>query len=72
MSLSILGDALRRRDEIDPALHLMPIGKHKGTPLGEIPDDYLRWFLSNLIHRHADRWQVNNELLRRATSPWCG
>ena len=21
----------------------MPFGKHKGTPMGEVPDDYLYW-----------------------------
>ena len=69
MSLSILGDALLRRDEIDPALHLMPIGKHKGKPLGQISSDYLGWFLANVVHLHVDRWQVKQELLRRATRP---
>ena len=31
------------------ALHddsLMPFGKHKGERLGEVPDDYFRWFLT--------------------------
>ena len=23
----------------------MPFGKHKGKRLGEVPDEYLRWFL---------------------------
>ena len=23
----------------------MPFGKHKGKPLGEVPDHYWRWFL---------------------------
>lgn len=22
----------------------MPIGTHKGKPMSEVPDDYLRWF----------------------------
>lgn len=25
--------------------YLMPFGKYKGTRLGEVPDDYWRWFL---------------------------
>lgn len=25
---------------------IMPFGKHKGQRLGDVPDHYLRWFLS--------------------------
>ena len=32
----------------------MPFGKHKGTPLVELPTDYLRWALGNLHDMDAD------------------
>ena len=36
-----LCDVLRRSSQ--PTL---PFGKHKGTPLSEVPSDYLEWFAS--------------------------
>ena len=26
----------------------MPFGKHRGTPISDLPDDYLNWILENL------------------------
>ena len=50
--------------------HEMPFGKYKGTRLGDVPDDYLNWFLkqpwcdqwpdlvtyANTINEDDDEW----------------
>lgn len=41
--------ALWRRSEEARVPKVMPFGKHKGTPIAEVPADYLRW-----LQRQAD------------------
>jgi hypothetical protein len=36
---------------------LMPFGKHKGTPLGQIPESYWYWFLQQ-------KWAGYHHMLR--------
>ncbi len=45
----------------------MPFGKHRGTPLSEIPTDYLRWLVS-IDLRPWLRAAVLDELNLRAAS----
>jgi uncharacterized protein (DUF3820 family) len=33
---------------------LMPFGKHKGTPIKDLPSSYVAWALENLDDRNAD------------------
>ena len=47
---------------------LMPFGKFKGTPLEELPVDYLCW-LAQLDLREPLRRAVVSELVRRVLTP---
>lgn len=40
----------------DPLTHdsPMPFGKHKGTPIKDLPPSYVAWALENLDDRNAD------------------
>lgn len=42
----------------------MPFGKHKGTPLADVPTDYLEWLLGRDLHGWLER-EVKAELVRR-------
>ena len=64
--MSSLGEALKRRDEIDTTTYPITFGKYKGTPLGEVPDGYLQWVLQNAHIDPGMRHQIGRELLRRA------
>lgn len=62
----LLADAIRyyMENEIrdttkEPALVRMPIGKHAGEAMNEIPKDYLQWFLDN-----TPRNKFNDSLIR--------
>lgn len=44
---------------------LMPFGKHKGRPLGEVPTGYLRWALAEAKLSAGLRGAVRAELSRR-------
>lgn len=37
---------------------LMPFGQYKGERLGDVPDDYLRWWFS----QHTDRAMIELEI----------
>jgi exodeoxyribonuclease X len=42
----------------------MPFGKHKGTPLDELPLDYMTWILENLSDMRDDlREELQNQVL---------
>lgn len=47
---------------------LMPFGKFKGTPLEELPADYLCW-VAQLDLREPLRRAVVTELVRRVLTP---
>lgn len=41
----------------------MPFGKHKGTPLRDVPRDYLRWVLANIADLDDDlRYSIQHQL----------
>jgi ERF superfamily/Topoisomerase DNA binding C4 zinc finger/Putative quorum-sensing-regulated virulence factor len=47
----------------------MPFGKHKGTAVADVPDDYLRWCLGSMEKlRPAMRAVLEAEVERRATA----
>jgi len=49
---------------------LMPLGKHQGKQLQEIPSAYLRWALSSLQYLDHDlRWAIHGELYSREPAP---
>ncbi|PWI54869.1 hypothetical protein BM613_13615 [Sulfoacidibacillus thermotolerans] len=48
----------------------MPFGKHRGTPLEEVPDDYLRWMIKNVDTMDSDlRYSIKSRLERLVISP---
>jgi hypothetical protein len=42
----------------EAATFVMPFGRHKGAPLGELPRDYLSWLATNIRGRIAERARV--------------
>lgn len=57
----------------------MPFGKHKGTPLTEVPIGYLRWCLENLKLKGAIKRQIIARVTGKPaapeapqTTPWMG
>jgi hypothetical protein len=62
-------DAARKqresREDKGDGTWVWPAGKHKGTPIGEVPDDYLDWWVAN--RRDDDVMaSAKRELARRA------
>ena len=57
-----------RREQQDeghrPEFWLMTTGKHRGRPIGSIPDDYLRWMI-RVGHTHADRARQESRRRKR-------
>lgn len=47
VNLAIAKQNLNEQREIIGGDFEMPAGKHKGTPISMIPDDYLDWYLQN-------------------------
>lgn len=45
----------------------LPFGKFKGVPIGEVPENYLRWLLTKPDLRPGVRRMADMELGRRAT-----
>ncbi|MEK6953772.1 MAG: DUF3820 family protein [Candidatus Micrarchaeota archaeon] len=44
----------------------MPFGKHRGKLLSEIPEDYFRWALGNILDMDLDlKWSIENVLAKR-------
>jgi hypothetical protein len=46
----------------------MPFGKHKGKPLGELPDEYLDWLSSLVDLREPFKTAVRQEVAVRRNS----
>lgn len=55
-----------KESSIPPSVTAMPFGKHRGKPLGEIPDGYLLWLLREAKLSSGLRLAVGNELRRRS------
>lgn len=50
-----------------PGSRPMPFGKHKGTPLEDLPTDYIEWVLRELKDLRSDlRDELENQLEMRA------
>jgi uncharacterized protein (DUF3820 family) len=49
--------------------HTMPFGKHKGKPPGDVPQDYLTWFLKTCKLSPGLRAAVHDVLLQRGADP---
>jgi hypothetical protein len=49
-------------------LNTMPFGKHKGTPIRDLPSDYIRWVLENLNLRDQLFKALSGEYERRGGS----
>lgn len=49
-------------------IEVMPFGKHKNTPIGDLPDDYLNWVLQNLELKESLYKALSNEFERRGRS----
>lgn len=47
------------------AAFIMPIGKHRGTPLRDVPTDYLVWFIGQPNIKDSLRRHMEHELNRR-------
>lgn len=47
----------------------MPFGKYKGTPVEDLPADYLTWLWENVDLREPLRTVVENALSRQWSSP---
>jgi uncharacterized protein (DUF3820 family) len=46
-------------------INVMPFGKHKGAPIGELPGDYLNWVLENLVLKGSLLRALEAEFERR-------
>jgi uncharacterized protein (DUF3820 family) len=46
----------------------MPFGKHKGTPIKDLPDDYLNWMLENVELSGSLFRSLSEEFERRGRS----
>ena len=46
---------------------LMPFGKHKGTPLGEMDDSYFDWFLKQAW---SEKFPDLVEYAKKEEEPW--
>ena len=50
-------------------LDTMPFGKHKGTPIRDLPSDYIHWVLENLNLRDELFKALSAEYERRGGEP---
>lgn len=39
----------------------MPFGKHKGTPMANVPDPYLKWLYSQIMKNVESGRQISEE-----------
>jgi hypothetical protein len=47
----------------------MPFGKHRGKPLGEVPEAYLLWLLDTLKQDHVDLQDAIRKYLHGSIRP---
>lgn len=58
-------DRYHNKDKPDAtAVKTMPFGKHKGTPLSQVPQSYIEWCVEN-IDRSDIRAMLSDEMVRR-------
>lgn len=57
LSIEKVMDLLNKNDK----LKLMPFGKHKGKPLGDVPKSYVSWLNENAVFEKAENSQLKQE-----------